>query len=371
MKKVFKIFSIIAFIVLIALLCRFLLPVSSDSEPGFPEETVLPSEKPQPQISEKPPEPFSPQQTPEPVDYEVNYSAIPEAIMPKLTEADKAAYKAVVRAYFNYETEAEFAASDKIQSLKQLLELCCPVFYSDVEEDSIQISGNRILWEYSDSQQEHNRNIEIFENVINEYRSYAEKSDNDTTKALLLYKLFCSRVIYDNPTEDYLKGEAPRPDKMCDNCIDVFLSGRGICHCLARGYAFLLNQTGIEAFTADADGGVGHHEWTVLKLDGKWYYADPTWDRGGKKLYYFGMTADRRAADGYLLENTEYFAGGDFPMENDFSITDTRFKMLYTGQCSGEFYEIDVKNNLILIYRLDPEGKLYLYEPGTFYLNAG
>ena len=371
MKKALKILPIILLAALFAVSLRLLLP--SASKNSSPAETLLPSQEP-PQVQTSY-DPYASQQpgnnTPEPVNYEIDYFAIPQAIMPKITEADKAAYKAAVDAYFNYETEAEFSADGNIQSLKHLLDLCCPIFYNDVDEASVRIGGNRISWEYSVSESEHNENIAAFESIINEYLNYADAADNDTAKALLLYKLFCTKAQYDHPTEDYLKGKAPRPEKMRDKCIDIFLSGSGICQCFARGYAFLLNQSGIEAFTAGADGGVGHHEWTVLKLGGKWYYADPTWDRGGKKLNYFGMTAARRAADGYKLKNTRYFAGGDFPIEGDFTIDDTRFKPLYTGKCSGDAYEIDVRNNLILIYRQDITGRLQQYGPGTFYINAG
>ena len=361
MKKPFKVLSLIIFILLIAVLCRF-IPVSV---PGSSNQDEISSSSPAPQQdAQHSPLPDADKQD------RTDYSAIPAAIMPRLTEADRSAYKAVVRAYFNYETEAEFSAGDEIRSLKQLLELCCPIFYNDVDEASVKISGNKICWEYSDSEAEHNENIAVFTGIINEYLDYADEADNDITKALMLYKRFCTLSNYDHPTEDYLKGEAPRPDRMRDKCIDIFLNGSGICQCFARGYAFLLNQAGIEAFTAGADGGVGHHEWTVLKLGGKWYYADPTWDKGGKNLYYFGMTADRRSIDGYKLKNTYYFAGGDFPIADDFDITDTKFKPLYTGHCSGDTYEINTKNNMIIVYRRDAEGKLCQYEKGTFYINA-
>lgn len=371
MKKTFAVFSIVLFIGVIAAVCSLIFHIPLQAP--FPSAAPASSYMPVPFPSRAPETPSAaplPSFTPYETEYKINCFAIPNAIMPKLTAADKMAYTAVIRAYFNYETEVRFASFDEIQNLKPLLELCFPIFYNDVDSSSMIIENDRVLWEYSDSKAEHDKNIALFESSVNEYLDYARSVDNEVVKALLIYKLFCSKNYYDYPTENYLKGKTPRPAVMRDRCIDIFLANTGICQCFARGYAFLLNQAGIEAFTACADGGIGHHEWTVVKFNGKWYYADPTWDIGGSRLYYFGMTAEKRTADGYKFKDTKYFAGADFPIADDFSITDTRFKKIYTGRCSGTAYEIDTEKNLVLVYKKDSDGKLHLYEPGTFDIEA-
>ena len=56
----------------------------------------------------------------------------------------------------------------------------------------------------------------------------------------------------------------------------------GICNNLADGLAFLYSQAGIEAECVNNMGdecetGAGAHTWVIAKLDGNYYYIDPTW----------------------------------------------------------------------------------------------
>lgn len=70
--------------------------------------------------------------------------------------------------------------------------------------------------------------------------------------------------------------------------------GTGTCEAYHRAYVMLLNQVGIA--TGRITG--GGHVWTAVKLDGKWYQVDTTWNDtdsadtildGERKHLYFGL----------------------------------------------------------------------------------
>ncbi len=63
---------------------------------------------------------------------------------------------------------------------------------------------------------------------------------------------------------------------------DIIFSGRGVCDAFSKAYMLLLNTAGIPANRAFGP----NHAWNVLKLDGKWYQADPTWDDSGTHQFF-------------------------------------------------------------------------------------
>ena len=63
---------------------------------------------------------------------------------------------------------------------------------------------------------------------------------------------------------------------------DIIFSGSGVCDAFSKAYMLLLNTAGIPANRAFGP----DHAWNVLKLDGKWYQADPTWDDSGTHQFF-------------------------------------------------------------------------------------
>ena len=61
--------------------------------------------------------------------------------------------------------------------------------------------------------------------------------------------------------------------------------GRAVCSGFADGLKNLCDCLGIESeyvqgYTKKSDGKLAYHAWIRVKIDGKWYNADPTWDSG-------------------------------------------------------------------------------------------
>ena len=112
-------------------------------------------------------------------------------------------------------------------------------------------------------------------------RSAAEKylwlvddSMDDFTKAVILHDAMILNTFY--PQLDS-SGE-PRGDNYTFMTDDW-----GVCEYYAEAYAYLLAQCGIksELVTSTSMG----HEWLKIKLDGKYYQVDPTWDDFAPEIY--------------------------------------------------------------------------------------
>lgn len=327
-------------------------------------DTNTPTVSPKPDATDPPsvtsPSDESPSPTGEPspqnaYSYGIDYSIIPNAVKPKLTEADLEAYSAVVDAFKRYETRVTISSEEEIKNLPELLELCFPVFYADVADDALKINGSTVEWSYSVNEKKHFRLLKNFENTVLEKLgrvSGDNMADAGTlVRMLTLYKDMTVAMEYSYESQSYYKGEISclAKDKYMNHAYDALSSERGVCWCYARAYAFLLNHIGVEAFTTSCDGGIGHHEWTVFYYDGSWFFADPTWDMGGG-LSYFGMTSKNRESSNYMFSDMQYFAGGAYPLCEDFEINDTRFSELVNGTFGLLFdFDIDVENNRIVI----------------------
>ena len=58
----------------------------------------------------------------------------------------------------------------------------------------------------------------------------------------------------------------------------VLMRGTGVCDSYAKCYQLMLNAAGIECARVTGLGNGGGHAWNAVKLDGAWYWVDPTWD---------------------------------------------------------------------------------------------
>ncbi len=90
----------------------------------------------------------------------------------------------------------------------------------------------------------------------------------------------------------------------------VLLHGTGVCDSYARAYQKLLTAAGLQSIIVTGFGNGGYHGWNLVRVDGKWYHVDCTWDdpgRGGDERWaYFLLTDEQMAVDhDWNRENTD------------------------------------------------------------------
>lgn len=111
-----------------------------------------------------------------------------------------------------------------------------------------------------------------------EYEKGIDPSWSDLEKAVYLYKKFGETIKYEDS------------DSVNPSNLNTVL-GKGICAGMACVFKEAMDRQGIEA---DIINEPGKHTWNAIKIDGKWYPLDLTWDaenlkRGDASLSWFGQ----------------------------------------------------------------------------------
>ena len=213
----------------------------------------------------------------------------------------------------------------------------------------------------------HGLKVRFFYEISDNYFVYqkyknGEGIPEDRPAAQKLYEKVTDiipRIISNNMT-DYEK-ELAIHDYIVKNCeygyVDysndyayraygVLVQGKAVCNGYAEAMALLLNCAGIEneIMTGWASGEL--HAWNRVKLDGKWYQVDSTWDdpvpdRGSFAGHqFFNVTDD-------IMDDTHVWTIGDYEACDDMAYN--YFKM---NNCIGNYDSF--KNKMDYFAVLDP-----------------
>ena len=110
-------------------------------------------------------------------------------------------------------------------------------------------------------------------------------------KAVAIHDFILENVRYDKLKKSY-----------SHEIIGPLTQGVGVCEGIAKTVKALCDECGVECIVAlshdNPDRGVKYrHAWNVVKLEGKWYHVDATFDnslqRGVKRYDYFGLDDKR------------------------------------------------------------------------------
>mgnify|MGYP001148473978 CR=1 FL=1 len=113
-------------------------------------------------------------------------------------------------------------------------------------------------------------------------------------RELVLHDYLVENVTYDQATADETK-----EDNLSYTAYNALVTGTAVCDGYTRAYQLLLYYAGIENGlvygTADKIG----HIWNVVKINGKWYHVDSTWNDTSDAGYhaYFNVTDNYIKAD--------------------------------------------------------------------------
>ena len=90
----------------------------------------------------------------------------------------------------------------------------------------------------------------------------ADQSDYEKSR-ILFERLVCVNSYEFTPNDQTAYG--------------ALVEGKSVCAGYARAYQLLMQAVGIPCFYLSGIGGSEPHAWNLVRLDGKWYYTDPTW----------------------------------------------------------------------------------------------
>lgn len=129
----------------------------------------------------------------------------------------------------------------------------------------------------------------------------ASNPETDYAAALWMHDWLIQNADYDTSYTEY------EPE-------GVLLRGKGVCQSYSLAYLLLLNQLDIECqYVVSAS---MNHSWNLVKLGGKWYHVDVTWDdpQGGMENHaYFCLS------DAYMKRDHEWIYS-NYPAADDDSL---------------------------------------------------
>lgn len=262
-------------------------------------------------------------------------------------------YRAFVDAYMNYESYFSCPNEDVFVALFGAIVKNMPYFKADAYltydcYDPETKTGQ--IFYTSSSLRQHRELIDAFIGEVTDIiLSCVEKSDSELERSVALYQGFSSSILHDGNIAD-------------ENISPYYaiMKKKGVSQSFAGAFAYLLCQVGVEANTCSGltQDSMAAHEWCILKIDGKYYYADPTYENGetgGLGLSYFGMTAsERQEAGGF---NPNYFSIGTTGLVfgSELDVSDARFSPLR----GCYYFTLDRENSRIAYWVTEDEEQKY------------
>ena len=122
--------------------------------------------------------------------------------------------------------------------------------------------------------------------TMSKYLYEACKQTTTYEQVMCLHDLIISDVDY-----AYESSGQPSTEAWAHNVIGVAEKKGVVCEGYARTYQLALNLLGIDNYFVTGQGldnngrDAGGHAWNLVKVDGNWYWVDPTWDDGNSSDY--------------------------------------------------------------------------------------
>ena len=109
-------------------------------------------------------------------------------------------------------------------------------------------------------------------------------ANSEYDKVLAIHDYINSKIEY-----AYNSSGAPETAQWAHNIIGVASKDKGVCESYAKTFLFLCRVYGIDCIIITGYSYGEGHAWNAVEIDGKWYYADLTWNDGNSNYYYFGL----------------------------------------------------------------------------------
>lgn len=148
-----------------------------------------------------------------------------------------------------------------------------PVSYYITHKDgTVAVAFKRNDFEdgYGFTKEEIENNKEEIEDAIDIIVSKALTGKNDFEKETIIHDMLCKTVTYDSEFE--------RNVGAIYSIYGALVNRRAVCEGYARAFKLLCQSAGLECILVSGDSKDVNHLWNMVKLEGKWYHVDVTWD---------------------------------------------------------------------------------------------
>lgn len=217
-------------------------------------------------------------------------STLPRFCRDHLDEDEKAVYDQICESLHNHADSTgplvrEIQQDRCAEILKMVLNDNPDIFWcanppASISVDSLGIAKN-ILFKYCMATSEVNRRKKQVEKTVKPFLKGIKESMSDYEVALRVHENIVSLIDYDSIGLDLQEQDSDRfkkPDNL-RSVYGVFVEKKAVCAGYARAYQYMLNRLGIEcAYVSGVCHDGGRHAWSIIKLEGDYYYVDVTFD---------------------------------------------------------------------------------------------
>ncbi|MBO5934606.1 MAG: hypothetical protein J6Q94_03860 [Clostridia bacterium] len=148
--------------------------------------------------------------------------------------------------------------------------------------------------------------------IVNQAMAY----ESDYEKALFVHDYLVNNVEYNHDYADKRSQTEPPEVSLGCSMYGALVDGSTVCQGYAQAYQYILKKLGIEAVYVTGYANASSHAWTMVKLDGKYYQTDVTWDdptysevietNGGVRHDYFCLTSQDISRDHDISDEIDY-----------------------------------------------------------------
>lgn len=261
-------------------------PEKSPKPTDTPSATVRPTAEPaqpMPGPTAKPTAPptanptTSPTQTPGPTQQPPGQLMELKYFRSKLSAQDRAVYDAIYMAVEEYRPSLELTGYDidydKFSDIWDAYTSDSPEHYWAGYIEVIESVGSlTVVFNYTVSKADKAKYDKVIAEKTAAILSGMKKSFSEYEKVKYIHDHIVLNTRYDVDS------------KHNQNILSVFIHGSSVCAGYARATQYLLNKAGIQCIyvTGKADNGSGSgyvpHAWNIVKVGGKYYNLDTTWD---------------------------------------------------------------------------------------------
>mgnify|MGYP002508297163 CR=1 FL=1 len=147
---------------------------------------------------------------------------------------------------------------------------------------------------YSMTRDEARRSLVDIEKTLTGCMREVPLNEDEYSTVKYLYEYLIDNTEYDKNAENN------------QNIRSVFLGGRSVCQGYAKAMQYMLQKVGMQSVLVTGYTGAERHAWNLVRVNGSYYYLDPTW---GDASYSYGGSEAQQAEDAVFLPpvNYDYF----------------------------------------------------------------
>lgn len=223
-----------------------------------------------------------------------------------LTDNQKAAYEVLVKGILKCQTQIDLLDCNITQNdySKAFAAILAdnPHVISTRGKGSVMSSGGRlsyIRYDYSVTAAECSSTMKAIEKNTAEVIAEAKTLTTEYDRVKLFHDWIINRTDYISNGELY--------NWRLDGPI---IYAKSVCEGYSKAFSYLCQSVGIECVLVSGTADGGGHMWNMVKVDGKWYHMDVTWDdpltSDGKPVlrYNYFLISEAKIKEDHTIEST-------------------------------------------------------------------